>query len=843
MVLAGQPGPFDASVAHQAVGIVLREFGDVRAGVSEFRRALRLGRQLGSARREADVLASLGVALVYAGRARAGLASFDQALQLSTGVLTGQVLHRRSLALLALGEHGPALEDARQAVVVLRRAGDHLWTARAVNARGLISHAMGFTARADADFADAERLFARTSQELESVYMAHNRARVASSLNDIPAALARFSAAAARYESLGVVVPDLAVDRCLTLLAAGLAQDALAEADVAVLDVERIHGQTTKRAELLLIAADSALAAAEPQAAIERARAADRLFRSQGSTWYMARTRLVLIRARYVTEAASGPLLREARRAAGQLEHVGSGHASQAHLLAGRIALDLGRPRAAGRHFAAAAYGRHRGPAMSRASGWLGAALSAETAGRTRALLAACRRGLEVLDEYRFTLGASELRAQATAHGAELAVLAQRHAVRARRPRLLLAWSERWRATTLAVPAVRPSADRQLNAKLAAFRMTSSRLGARRLGAQSARLQREQQRLERQIRAYALQAPGHAVRPASAIDIGRLLDELGSTRLVEIVHVDGVVHVLVCGAGQVRQFTAGRLSDATRAASFARFALRRLARHRSGDDLKSALAVLATTAPKLQETLLGPATNHLGDGEVVIVPPGRLHAIPWALLPALGDRVVSVAPSARAWLGARSVPPPGHRQVTLVRGPGLRTSGAEVPQIAPLYDNPTVLAGPAATAQRVLRSLEGAWLAHIAAHGAFRADSPLFSSLRMADGPLTVYDFEQLSRAPYRLILPSCDSAVQAPVGADELLGLVSSLLPLGTAGIIAAVVQLNDEAAVPVMISLHDHLQRGHSLAAAMCSVRRELVGDPVQQAAARSLIALGAA
>jgi hypothetical protein len=27
----------------------------------------------------------------------------------------------------------------------------------------------------------------------------------------------------------------------------------------------------------------------------------------------------------------------------------------------------------------------------------------------------------------------------------------------------------------------------------------------------------------------------------------------------------------------------------------------------------------------------------------------------------------------------------------------------------------------------------------------------MFSSLRMHDGPLTVYDFEQLQRAPYRL--------------------------------------------------------------------------------------------
>ena len=31
-VLAGRPGPHDASVAHQAAGMVLRDFGDVEAG-------------------------------------------------------------------------------------------------------------------------------------------------------------------------------------------------------------------------------------------------------------------------------------------------------------------------------------------------------------------------------------------------------------------------------------------------------------------------------------------------------------------------------------------------------------------------------------------------------------------------------------------------------------------------------------------------------------------------------------------------------------------------------------------------------------------------------------------
>src|SRR5260370_5646669 len=98
-------------------------------------------------------------------------------------------------------------------------------------------------------------------------------------------------------------------------------------------------------------------------------------------------------------------------------------------------------------------------------------------------MLVACRSVLVVRDDHRFTLGAAELRAQATAHGAELAALAQRHAAHAHRPRFFLAWTERWRATALAVPAVRPSADPELNAGLAPLREATRPLDeARRQG-------------------------------------------------------------------------------------------------------------------------------------------------------------------------------------------------------------------------------------------------------------------------------------------------------------------------------------------------------------------------
>jgi tetratricopeptide (TPR) repeat protein len=848
-VLAARPGPREASVAHQAAGIVLREFGDVEAGVRELRLAVRLARRSGLAEREADVLAALGVGLVYAERTAAGLAAFDRAVSLSDGVLEARVRYRRSLVLWTLGRHPAALEDARHAVAVLSRAGDKLWTARALNVRGLVYTALGAPRRADADFVASMRLFAETSQVLESIYPVENRARPALAAGDLPAALSYLDEAAARYRPLNVVTTGLSIDRCTVLLAAGLAADALSEAETAIQAIESPRGRHTvmagtDKARLLLTAANCALAAERPQAALDWAEAAYRLSRSQRSELGAARAALVIVRARYAAGQSSAALLRRADRVCVRLADAGTDDAAQAHLLAGRVALALGRRAAAARHFSAAASSLRRGPPLSRVSGWISRALQAQAVDDSRQLLAACRCGLAVLDEHRFTLGASELRAQATAHGAELALLAQRHAARAGPPRLLLAWSERWRATALAVPPVRPAADAELTDGLVALRAVTRLLeAARQRGSATAALRREQQRLEGLVRACALRTRGDGVTGRGDIDVAELFDELGTAELVEIVDIDGVLFVLVCAAGKVRQFTAGRTADAVRAADFARFALRRLGRARPGDDPGSALAILAESGSRLEQALLGPAARWLSGGPVVIVPPGRLHAIPWTLIPALRDRAVSVAPSAGAWLQARQTRPPTHRRVVLARGPGLVSDGAEVTALARLYDKPTVLGDVEATTQRVLHAMEGAWLAHIAAHGTFRADSPLFSSLRLHDGALTVYDFEQLVRAPYRVLLPSCDSGVQAPAGADELLGLVASLLPLGTAGIVASIVPLNDEATVPAMLELHRHLRAGGTIAESLHQVRQERVGDPVMHATVASLVALGAA
>jgi CHAT domain-containing protein len=143
----------------------------------------------------------------------------------------------------------------------------------------------------------------------------------------------------------------------------------------------------------------------------------------------------------------------------------------------------------------------------------------------------------------------------------------------------------------------------------------------------------------------------------------------------------------------------------------------------------------------------------------------------------------------------------------------------------------------------VLRDMDGAWLVHLAAHGSFRADNPLFSALDLDDGPLTVVDLEQLRRAPYRLVLSACEVGLGASVGTDELLGVVGALLMLGSAGVVASLTSVPDGVVADLSVLLHQRLLAGATSAQALRDVRACLDGDLLTKATAASFLAFGAA
>jgi CHAT domain-containing protein len=836
-VLAREHSPYEGSIAHQARGIVLRDNGRHAEATTQLRTAVRMARTSGSHERVADALATLGATLGLAGRTKPGLAKLDEALASSAGTLAGRVLVRRASVLREAGRHADALADLHKAMAILHRAGDAIWMARVHTHRFLIYVALGQAFRAERELVAAERLFAASGQELESAMMVHNRAEVAFLAGDLPAALGFLDEAAGRYAELSAPEPNLLIDRCSVLLAAGLAGEALASAEAAIgLDTNG----ALKRAELLLVAARAALAAGEPVIAAERARAARDLFRRQQREWWQARASFVLLQSRYSTGERGGRLARQASALADRLDQIGTREALDAHLLAGRLAGELRRDRDADRHLAQAARFRHRGSAFARTAGWLGQALRATAHGTTHSALNACARGLDAAEEHLHTLGATELRAYGTRYGYQLAALAQSHAVQRRDARQLLWWSERWRASALAVPPARPPDDRALATELAALRSVMWRLDSAGNAEVAAKLHQERARLETAIRDRTRRTAGHPQpsRSSGAAQVAEILDRLDGHQLIELITVSDTLYAVVADEQRVRLHTVGPTNVAIREVELARFMLRRLAYGLTPD---GALAGLRTAGRRLQDALLGPATEDLDGRPVVIVPPGRLDAVPWALLPALRAASIRVAPSAAIWLRAMNAKPPRKRRAAFVVGPGLDGTIEEVTRIAAQYTAPIILRAGTATAERTLAALDGAWMAHIAAHGAFRADNPLFSALRLDDGPLTGYDLARLNRAPFRLVLSSCDSAVAAHIGGDELLSLASALVPLGTASLLASVVPVHDAVTAQFMIAFHDQLCRSDSFPDALCAAQADADDDPIAVATAMSFVALG--
>ena len=586
------------------------------------------------------------------------------------------------------------------------------------------------------------------------------------------------------------------------------------------------------RADVELFLALAQLARGDAQAALPPARSARTAFRRQGREVAATRAELVVLAARRLSGAHGARLAVDAERLAGTLEAARSEDAPVAWLLAARAAADVGRDDTVELLAAAARYRRHPS-GLVRATAWLAEALDRDGRGEVRTLLHACRRGLDALDEHRATLGSTELRALASTRGDELARLALAKAVHAR-PRALLWWSERWRATALTQPALRPPDDDELAGLLGALRANDRRLAEARDGNEPViLLERERSRLEKAIqhRRRLVGASAETAAARAGLDVGRLVDEVGDGSFVELVEIAGQLRSVVVAGGRVRAYVVGSATDAGAAVDAARFVLRQAARGRP--------VSLAEIGLRLQQALLGPSVAALRPGPVVVSPTAALHATPWGLLPALTGAPVSVVPTASTWLRARAQPGAAGR--VLVTGPGLASGGAEVPRVAAEHPDAVVLANGSATVGRCLHAMDGAGLVHVAAHGRFRADNPMFSALEMADGPLTVHDLEQLGRAPHRIVLSACDSGVMVPVGAGELLGLASALMSMGTAGILASVAPVNDEATAELMVQVHRGLDEIDDLGAVMQRVRERARGDVVTEATAAAFVALG--
>lgn len=826
-VAGGPAGTEVAALAERALGLAARELDDVAGATSHFRRSVSIAESGTLPVRAAQARMSLALTLAYSGRSEEALREADLAAPALEPLDRARLEMQRALILQRLGRLDEALEGYQRALRVTRRMGDRHGEARLLTNRGVLHAYRGELRAAEADLKQAAGTFDQLGEVLYAAKARHNIGFVMARKGDVPTALQWYDRAEAEYRRLGVSEAVALLDRCEALLSVRLIPEAVVAASRAAKEFEA-SGMEADLAQARLLLAQAALFQGDSPKSARLASEARRSFLDQHRPGWAAWAGYAWLRAVWAGGDRSREMLGMAARTVDELLASGwAGPAVDARLITAQIALSQGLVQRAECELGAVSSARRSGPAELRARAWHAEALLRHARGDQRGTETALRRGMRILAEHQATLGATELRVYAASRGDELAALGTRLALRAGRADRLLAWSERGRAGALRWRPAVPPRDAEVAASLAELRHVVNLLEEKGFAAQdTAPLLRRQAHIEARIRRSSWCAEGrHGSSGKDPPSVSLLSDALGERALVELVEVDGELLAIALARRRASLHSLGPVSAVEAKVDALRFALQRMARTRQAPASGAARSFVEASA-SLDRLLLGPLHGLLGDRPMVIVPSGPCHALPWPTLPSLRGRPVAVSPSAALWLRAVSADGPDRRGSVLVAGPGLAHGTQEISQLSELYGAATTLTGAEATGARLAGAMEGCDLVHIAAHGSFRADNPLFSSLRLADGPLTVYDLERLRRIPRRIVLSACEAGQSVVTSSQELMGVSSALLSLGASTLVASVVAVSDEVTKSLMVELHRSLLQGRGPAEALASAQ-VVLGD----------------
>jgi CHAT domain-containing protein len=235
---------------------------------------------------------------------------------------------------------------------------------------------------------------------------------------------------------------------------------------------------------------------------------------------------------------------------------------------------------------------------------------------------------------------------------------------------------------------------------------------------------------------------------------------------------------------------------------------------------------------ELHQELVAPVRGHLDAHHLVVVPHDFLHYLPFHALRAGGrylidDFTVSYAPSASIFAHCQTLPSTTDGRTLILGFPDERTPHIvdEIRAVAEASADSTVLLGSSASRKALVELGPGCAVVHIATHGYFRRDNPMFSAVRLGDSYLSLYDLYQLKLPVGLVTLSACATGSSVVVEGDELLGLVRGLLCAGAQSLLVTLWDVQDRATADFMKSFYGRLRETrdpkHSLRDATLALR----------------------
>lgn len=369
----------------------------------------------------------------------------------------------------------------------------------------------------------------------------------------------------------------------------------------------------------------------------------------------------------------------------------------------------------------------------------------------------------------------------------------------------------------------------ELNSRYKAFERSGE--DSERLRSDIVRTEAELATVNRQIASLTAGGSGTA---AYSFGLAELIPALDDRTLVEFVEIDDQLSAFVVDKNGHRYVGLGSIAKVRHLLEELHFQFGTL---RYGGSLSRFAEQLRSRADAVLRRLYDILIRPLGDGlapKIVIVPVGALHYVPFAALfdgeQYLVERFeIASAPSAAVWRELRRRRRGKFRTSLLMAHADERIPLVEneVRELARTAPRPTVLTGDEAKFAAFLSEAGRHDLIHLACHGQFRPDSPMFSSLHLADGWITVQDLTSRPLRAQLVTLSACETGLSTIFAGDELLGLARGFLAAGANSLVVSLWPVNDEAASRLMQQFYLSLQRGRSGAASLQDAQNAFITD----------------
>ncbi|WP_219107619.1 CHAT domain-containing protein [Austwickia sp. TVS 96-490-7B] len=704
---------------------------------------------------------------------------------------------------------------------------------RLVMHRGILHHQCHDIAAARTDFDTAATLADEAGLTTLWFKARHNQGCAAFIQGDLPEALRLMDDAARTGIAMNCGITLL--DRARVLCEAGLIREA-AEAfheSAAAFTADGVHREVTEidvdlaRCELLL---------GDPLRAARRAEHAVHQFHRRHEPWWENRARLVQLQAAaYAADlAATPPDLSCAARAQSAHHLINAATAIGDSDTAAAARLELAEALCDGSdnshdpihaaHIAARVLDDARSltqsPHVTARLGYAHARIRVDLArGRIRAARARLARAADDLANTQSRIAGLDARTALAVHARRLADLDLGLAYNSGRPWSVLHRLERWRRAIDPLVPVHPPPDAEEAFLLSRLRQARDDL-AHADSTTTAQARADVRRLERATAATRWRArcrldnvTAHGPSHAEIVDAVTTTHRHGTTVLALLHLHHHVMAVISPPTGNTQMVDLGPADQLWRQIDRVSNDIDAVVRVADDPFLTHLVSDATRRSLSALDELLVPAIQLAGSSSLVVLGGDLFGVIPWGMLPSRRGYPTTLAPSLLSWsrqLNREEQQQPRPPRIVSLHGPGLPHAPAEIRRVLTVWTGQDTPPPSPATRDDLLAGLSTADIVHIAAHGDHHRRSPLFSSLRLADGPFFAHELESRTIRASLVVLSACDTGRGTARPGEEPLGWPSALLALGVHTVIAPLTPVRDEQTAAVMVQLHQGLADG---------------------------------